>query len=62
MPAIYKPGKKIKAFEIVKELNRGAFANAYEAVSPYDGRVFFKQYKSPTKLVEWSPGFVEHQK
>ena len=62
MPAIYKPGKKIKTYEIVRELNRGAFANAYEAMSPYSGRVFFKQYKSPTKLVEWYPGFVDHQK
>ena len=61
MPAIYKPGKKIKTYEIVRELNRGAFANAYEAVSP-KGRVFFKQYKSPTKLVDWYPGFVDHQK
>jgi serine/threonine protein kinase len=62
MPAIYKPGKKVKSYEIVRELNRGAFANAYEAVCTYKGRVFFKQYKSPTKLVEWYPGFVEHQK
>lgn len=62
MPAIYKPGKKVKSYEIVRELNRGAFANSYEAVCDYKGRVFFKQYKSPTKLVEWYPGFVEHQK
>lgn len=62
MPAIYKPGKIIKNYEIVRELNRGAFANAYEATSSSDGRVFFKQYKSPTKLVDWYPGFVDHQK
>lgn len=62
MPAIYKPGKKVKSYEIVRELNRGAFANAYEAVCALNGRVFFKQYKSPTKLVDWYPGFVAHQK
>ena len=62
MPAIYPPGKKVKSYEIVRELNRGAFAIAYEATSPVDGRVFFKQYKSPTKLVDWYPAFVTHQK
>ena len=59
---LYKPGNKVKTYEIVRELNRGAFANAYEAVSPYHGRVFFKQYKSPSILVEWYAGFVDHQK
>ncbi len=62
MPAIYTPGKKVRNYEIVRELNRGAFANAYEAVSSVEGKVFFKQYKSPTKLVDWYPAFVAHQK
>lgn len=62
MPAILKSGKKVKNYEIVGELNRGAFANAYEAFSDGKRRVFFKQYKSPTKLVHWYAGFVEHQK
>jgi len=62
MPAIYTPGKKVRNYKIVKELNRGAFANAYEAFSTVDGKVFFKQYKSPTKLVDWYPSFVSHQK
>ncbi len=61
MPAIYKPGKKVRTYEIVRELNRGAFANSYEARDLRGDKVFFKQYKSPTKLVEWYPGFVAHQ-
>jgi serine/threonine protein kinase len=62
MPAKLKPGKKIRSYEIVRELNNGAFAIAYEATSVGKGKVFFKQYKSPTKLVDWYPGFVAHQK
>lgn len=62
MPVIFKPGKKVKSYEIVRELNRGAFANAYEASSVGNRKVFFKQYKSPTKLVDWYPLFVDHQK
>lgn len=62
MPIILKPGDKRRGYEIVRELNRGAFAIAYEAVSPAGKRVFFKQYKSPTRLVDWYSGFVSHQK
>ncbi len=59
---ILKPGQKVRTYEIARELNRGAFAIAYEARDLSGGKVFFKNYKSPTKLVDWYSGFVEHQK
>lgn len=62
MPIVLKPGQKKRGYEIVRELNRGAFAFAYEAKRPSGERVFFKQYKSPTVMVPWYAGFVEHQK
>jgi serine/threonine protein kinase len=62
MAVVYKPGQKVRHYEIVRELNRGAFANAYEARSLVGERIFFKQYKSPSRLVDWYKGFVEHQK
>jgi serine/threonine protein kinase len=61
MAIILKSGETKKNYSIVRELNRGQFAIAYEAKSNKDGRVFFKQYKSPTKLVEWYQGFIDHQ-
>jgi len=61
MAIILKPGNTKKSYDIVRELNRGAFAIAYEANSAAEGRVFFKQYKSPTPTVDWYKGFVSHQ-
>jgi serine/threonine protein kinase len=48
-------------YEIVKELNRGVFAIAYEAKTLTGERVFFKQYQSPSPSVEWFSSFVKHQ-
>ena len=62
MAIIFKPGQKKKNYEIIQEMNRGAFAIAYEAKTASGEHVFFKQYKSPSRLVEWYDGFVEHQK
>jgi serine/threonine protein kinase len=42
-------------------LNSGAYALSYAAESPGVGRVFFKQYKSPSVTVDWYPGFMAHQ-
>jgi len=42
-------------------LNSGAYAWSYAAEAPGVGRVFFKQYKSPSMRVDWYPGFVAHQ-
>jgi serine/threonine protein kinase len=61
MPIILKPGKIIKGYEVVKELNRGSFAIAYEAKTIIGERVFLKQYKLPTPVTEWFSDFVIHQ-
>jgi eukaryotic-like serine/threonine-protein kinase len=61
MTIILKPGQKKKNYEVVRELSRGAFAVSYEARNLLGESVFFKQYKSPSKLVDWYPGFVKHQ-
>lgn len=61
MAIILKAGQKRKSYEIVCELNRGAFAIAYEARQTSGERVFFKQYKSPTPRVDWYSGFVDYQ-
>lgn len=42
-------------------LNSGAYALSYSAEAPGVGRVFFKQYKSPSATVDWYPGFIAHQ-
>ena len=42
-------------------LNSGAYALSYKAEAPGGGRVFFKQYKSPSMSVDWYPGFMAHQ-
>jgi serine/threonine protein kinase len=53
-------------YRAIKELNRGAMANAYEAEivsgTGKGRRVFLKQYKSPTNKVPWYTDFVEYQK
>jgi len=50
-------------YKIVRHLNRGMMANAYEAVclKPHK-RVFFKEYISPRPSVAWYRGFVDHQR
>jgi serine/threonine protein kinase len=42
-------------------LNSGAYALSYAAEAPGVGRVFFKQYKSPSMTVDWYPAFMAHQ-
>jgi len=42
-------------------LSSGAYALSYKAETPGVGRVFFKQYKSPSMSVDWYPGFMAHQ-
>ncbi len=61
MPVKLKPGKKAGNYTIVKLLNVGALAFAYEATSPSGERVFLKQYKSPTITVDWYRDYVEYQ-
>ena len=53
----YRRGR-YSGFEL---LNSGAYALSYAAEAPGVGRVFFKQYKSPSVTVDWYPGFMAHQ-
>ena len=49
-------------YRIVRHLNRGMMANAYEARLVADGRrVFFKEYISPRPSKSWYAAFVRHQ-
>jgi serine/threonine protein kinase len=49
-------------YRIVRHLNRGMMANAYEARLVADGRrVFFKEYISPRPSKSWYASFVRHQ-
>lgn len=61
MPIKLKPGDCRNEYEIIREINTGAFAFAYEAKSARGEKVFFKLYKSPTPRVSWYEGFVAHQ-
>lgn len=56
-----KPGAKVGQYEIESELSNGAFALSYAAKDRHGQKVFFKNYKSPSPLVTWYKGFVEHQ-
>ena len=61
-----KPGDTCRsptdAYEIVKELNRGAFAISYRARSQRStAHVFLKRYTSPKISVPWFEDFVAHQ-
>lgn len=60
MPRLPQPGNCINGYTIVRHINSGAMANAYEAVSADGTRVFFKQYKSPSVAVHWFRAFAEH--
>ena len=48
-------------YTIVKEINQGGFAFAYKAVDESGKVVFFKQYKSPSKLVPWFSEYFEYE-
>ncbi|MGL6074901.1 MAG: FHA domain-containing serine/threonine-protein kinase [Fimbriiglobus sp.] len=61
MPRIYKPGQIVGQYTITAELHRGMMATAYAANGP-TGKVFFKQYKSPTITVPWYKNYLDYQK
>lgn len=48
-------------YRIVKEINKGGFADAFKAVDETGKAVFFKQYKSPTKLVPWFDAYFKYE-
>ena len=50
-------------FRIIRHVNRGLMANAYEAVDTASGeRFFLKEYTSPRSTVKWYRSFVAHQR
>lgn len=48
-------------YKIVKEINKGGFADAFKAVDETGKAVFFKQYKSPSKLVPWFNDYFKYE-
>ena len=66
MAVRYRKGKRVegvanKYYEIEKDLSTGAFAVSYLARDPGGRKVFLKQYKSPSVLVDWYKGYVAYQ-
>ena len=66
MAVRYRKGKRVegvanKYYEIEKDLSTGAFAVSYLAYAPDGRKVFLKQYKSPSVLVDWYKGYVAYQ-
>lgn len=61
MPRKLKEGEVVKGYIVRRLLNVGAFAIAYDAVSPDGTRVFLKQYKSPTLRVAWFRDYLAYQ-
>lgn len=61
MARILRPGETVAGYTIVRRLGAGAFAVVYEATDRHGGRVFFKQYKSPTPTVSWYGGYARYQ-
>lgn len=57
----WKPGEKVKSYEIIKELNQGGNAIAYSAKDAKGEKVFFKQYISPTVRVSWYRAYIMYQ-
>lgn len=66
MGYVVRPGDIVKSKEhtytVLKELNKGGFADAYKARTEDGETVFFKQYKSPTKLVPWFKSYFSYEK
>ena len=61
MPELFPKGIIKNGYQIIEELSRGAFAIAYKAKSLTGERVFFKQYKFPTPIIDWFDEYVTHQ-
>lgn len=65
MGYISKVGDRIESsshtYTIVKEINKGGFADAYKAIDESKNVVFLKQYKSPSKLVSWFKPYFKYE-
>ena len=55
-----KVGDTIRGYRVTKVFGPGAMAISYAAESPH-GKVFLKQYKSPSPTVVWYKPFVAYQ-
>lgn len=63
MVTIVKVGEKVGKYWVAEELEMGSFFTRYRAMldDSSSGDFELRQYKSPTKMCDWYPGFVEHQ-
>lgn len=48
-------------YQIIREINKGCFADAYKARRDDGTMIFLKQYKSPSKLVPWFDKYFEYE-
>ena len=60
MPRKLKQGDELNGFVIEECVNTGAMALSYAAQS-HSTKVFFKQYISPTVLVDWYSNYTSYQ-
>ena len=65
MGYIVRPNDVVRSkshrYRILKEINKGGFADAFKAVDENGHAVFFKQYKSPSKLVPWFNDYFSYE-
>jgi serine/threonine protein kinase len=61
MPRILNAGDRVRNYEIVELLGKGAFAISYRAKKSDGTPVFFKQYKMPTVTTPWYRGYMGYQ-
>lgn len=65
MGYIVRPNDVVRSkshrYKILKEINKGGFADAFKAVDENGHAVFFKQYKSPSKLVPWFNDYFSYE-
>lgn len=65
MGYVIRPGDVVKSrthtYSVLKEMNKGGFADAYKAQDESGNVVFFKQYKSPSKLVPWFKSYFKYE-
>jgi hypothetical protein len=55
-------GDTIRGYRVTHVFGPGMMAISYGAEAPGGGKVFLKQYKSPSPTVVWYPQFVEYQR
>ena len=65
MGYIVRPNDVVRSsthrYKILKEINKGGVADAFKAVDETGKAVFFKQYKSPSKLVPWFEKYFDYE-